>query len=326
MKIACLGSAPSSVQLAPLGDPSWLIWACSPGTYYLLPRCDAFFELHRWEPGVIGKPATQKQWFSPEYVAWMGLQKLVWMAQPQPEIPGSRALPFEAMSRRWGTFFWTSSLAYMIAMALDLIIDARQQRAAMGMPQPEQDRLALEDAVGLWGVDMAATEEYGYQRAGCQHFLAEANRLGIKVVVPPESDILRPMPPYGLFESTHFMIKNTARLNELQSREAQTQAQIENLTHSLHFMKGAIDNQKYHMQTWGDDREGLAAHPEVARLQSASIASESPAAEVAKAGGATATVVSIRPAAPIEPSAPVEPSIPSTTIEAEGANTGGAPG
>lgn len=280
-KIALLGSAPSSLGLAPFSDPAWQIWACSPGTYHQLPRCDAFFELHRWEPGVIGKAATQKPWLSPEYVAWMGKQRLVWMAEPVPEIPNSHALPFEAMNQRWGSYFWNSSLSYMIAMALDCIIALRKKRAFDGLSQEAQDLLAVEDQIGLWGVDMAATEEWIGQRSGCQHFICEANRLGVGVVVPPESDLLRPDPPYGLFESTHFMIKATSRLNELQSRLASINANLANLNNESHFIRGAIDNHNYHIKTWGADREGLAAHPEVARMQCDPIASESPPGAVA---------------------------------------------
>ena len=84
MKVAILGSAPSSLGLTPFSDPAWKIWACSPGTYYRLARCDAFFELHRWEPGIVGQPASQKTWFSPEYVQWMSMRNPqtcpVWMA------------------------------------------------------------------------------------------------------------------------------------------------------------------------------------------------------------------------------------------------------
>jgi hypothetical protein len=65
MKIAVLGSAPSSVLKAPFGDASWEIWACSPGAYPHLSRITQFWEVHRWEPGLIGKPTTQKPWFSP---------------------------------------------------------------------------------------------------------------------------------------------------------------------------------------------------------------------------------------------------------------------
>ncbi len=54
MKIAILGSHPASNNLAPFGDVTWEIWACSPQNY-TLPRIDAWFELHsldrKWMPG-----------------------------------------------------------------------------------------------------------------------------------------------------------------------------------------------------------------------------------------------------------------------------------
>lgn len=51
MKIAIVGSCPSSRWLAPFNDPAWQIWACgiedSPaGIGTSLPRIDDFFEFH----------------------------------------------------------------------------------------------------------------------------------------------------------------------------------------------------------------------------------------------------------------------------------------
>src|SRR5713226_4715918 len=46
LKIAMIGTAPSSRMLAPFNDPSWKIWACSPGNMNALPRVDTWFELH----------------------------------------------------------------------------------------------------------------------------------------------------------------------------------------------------------------------------------------------------------------------------------------
>ena len=245
MKICILGSAPSSVQMAPFGDPSFQIWACSPGTYPVLPRCDAFFELHRWEPGVIGKPGTQKPWFSPEYVSWMGQQQRVWMYQAVPEIPNSMALPIADLTSKYGTFFFTSSIAFMMACAIEDILEERQAG------NTEQSVIAL------YGVDMAANEEYGYQRAGCQHFVELATNLGIQVIVPPESDLLRPMPLYGISESSHWMIKNTARRRELENRLDVATNTLENAKNEVAFLRGALDDLKYQMDTWCEDRQGM---------------------------------------------------------------------
>lgn len=251
MKIAILGSAPSSMRLAPYGDQSWKIWGCSPGLYPGMPRCDAWFELHRWEPPVIGKPDSQKPWFSPEYVQWMaGLRCPVWMFLPVPEIPTSLALPAKELMDKWGNYFMTSSIAWMMAMAIDQILLEREA------DRPE----GTKDAIGLWGVDMAATEEYGYQRAGCQYFIQMANNLGIDIVVPPESDLLRPMPPYGICETDEYWIKATERKRELTARLANHQQQVALNQRQVDFLSGALDDLNYHMQTWHQHGAGIATH------------------------------------------------------------------
>lgn len=254
MRIAILGSAPSSLGLAPFGDQSWRIWGCSPGVYYQCPRVDAWYELHRWEPPVIGVPSKQVQWFSPEYVAWMAMRDPqrcpVWMYAPVPEIPASRALPVEHLKERFGTYFLTSSISIMMACAIEDILEDRAARK--GTP-----REAEQDMIGLWGVDMAATEEYGYQRAGCQYFATKAADLDIAVHVPPESDLLRPMPVYGICESSWWHIKTLTRKRELEGRLNQARSQLQALQHNVAFLEGAVDDTNYHFQTWGEDREGV---------------------------------------------------------------------
>ena len=274
MKIAIMGSAPSSLRLAPFGDPTWKIWGCSPGLFPNVPRVDAWFELHRWEPPVIGNPALQKPWFSPEYVLWMAKQKLVWMKDKVPEIPNSHPYPESDIRHLFGDYFFTSSIAWMLAMAIDQIITAREAREIItarearekimsdtdGAPlvpqvQPEPDQ------IGLFGVDMAADEEYGYQRAGCQHFVTLAHLLDIQIIVPPESDLLRPMPGYGLAESDQWHIKLLARHGELQNRLAMCDQQLAQIQKQRDFLAGAISDNDYHMKTWGQDREGRGTNP-----------------------------------------------------------------
>ena len=271
MKIALVGSAPASVHLAPYGDPSWAIFGCSPGVYPHAHRVTAWLELHRWEPGIVGKPHTQKPWFTPEYIQWMAQQPLVWMERPVPEIPGSRALPVEDLVRKFGSAWFTSSLAWMLAMSICDILEARKARAEEaakaraqpGYVEPTNTVAPEPDTIGLWGVDMAATEEYGYQRAGCQHFVLLADSLGINVSIPPESDLLRPMPLYGINESSHWHIKNTARLRELEGRLAGARhARIEAEKQEM-FLMGAIDDVKYQMQTWCEDREMTGTSVEI---------------------------------------------------------------
>ncbi len=237
-KIAIIGSAPSSIRQAPYGDPSWQIWGCSPGTYAVMPRCDVFFELHRFEPGIIGKPETQKPWFSPEYVAWMGRQKLVWMYEKVDQIPNSASFPYQELVKKYGSYFFTSSIAWMLAAAIEEIIAER----AAGKDEGH--------AIGLYGVDMAANEEYADQRPGCQFFVQIAYQLGIAVHIPPESDLMAAPMLYGIQESSHFMVKMTERRKELTMRLNNVRAQKEGIIREEAFVSGALDDMEYMVKTW----------------------------------------------------------------------------
>lgn len=242
MKIAILGSAPSSIRLAPFADPSWMIFGCSPGVYPLAPRVTSWFELHRWEPPVIGRADQQKPWFSPEYCAWMAQQPLVWMYDVVPEIPNSRKFPYQDLVNKYGSYFFTSSIAWMLACAIEDILADRAENKSRAADE--------KDHIGLWGVDMAANEEYADQRPGCQFFVQIAQQLGIEIHVPPESDLMAAPLLYGISESSHMVIKLTARRNELSGRLQNARASRENLIREEAFLSGALDDIDYVFKTW----------------------------------------------------------------------------
>lgn len=236
-KIALIGSAPSSIRLAPYKDSTWAIWGCSPGAYgtvgaeRIWQPGDAWWELHRWEPQVPGKPGTGQSWFSPEYCEMLTRYPgTVWMSDPiPPEIPNAKAFPIGPMMAKYGPYFFTSSLAYMFAMALE---------------DPEVEE------IGMWGVDMSATEEYGYQRAGCQYFITLALQRGIRVNIPPESDILQPNFLYGLAENSPMVVKLTARRHELTQRKAAADQRMQHAQQESVFLSGALDDLDYMFKTW----------------------------------------------------------------------------
>jgi len=205
----------------------WEIWGCSPGAYGIVERATRWFEVHRWEPG--------KPWFSPEYVQFLQQFKgPVYTGGVVPEISNGVVYPSQEVLAEFGPYFLTSSLSLMLAMAI-LEIEKSGE---------------TDNVIGLWGVDMAATEEYGYQRAGCQHFIDLAYERGIGIYVPPESDLLRPMPVYGICEWDHNYIKLTARSRELNDRLNQANQQIEAAKQQALFMQGAIDDLNYQVNTW----------------------------------------------------------------------------
>lgn len=230
-KIAIVGSAPSSVQLAPYRQMDWAIWGCSPGVYGVAPRKDAWFELHRWEPSEPGfaNDPNGKSWFSPEYVRFMELfDGPVFMTSPVPSVKNCVLFPYQRLLEEHGPYHFTSSVAWMLAYAIE--------------QRPK--------AIGMWGIDMAATEEYARQRPGCQHFLGIARQRGIEIVLPPESDLLMPTTMYGISEVHPRHIKLLARKTELQGRlQAHEQQQQFHASQAL-FLKGALDNLNYLFDHW----------------------------------------------------------------------------
>lgn len=227
-KIALIGSAPSSVALAPHEDPSWVIWACSPGSVAHLRRVDAFFEIHKWEP--------HEPWFDINYRTFLAnLQCPVFMIEPIAEVPKAVAYPKNEMLEKFGPFFFTSSLAWMFALAIE---DGA-------------------DEIGLWGVDMSAQEEWEFQRSGCHYFIQKARERGIKVTIPDQSDLLRPPTLYGFREADPMHIKLVTREKELRDHIAKAERDMAEARDRYWFFKGAYDANAYHMKTWVGDAKAI---------------------------------------------------------------------
>ena len=231
-RVALVGSAPSSIRLAPYQDDSWFIVGCSPGAYGVAgPHADAWMELHRWEPQVAGQAGTGQSWFSPEYCEYLTrFGGEVFMLDPlPPEVPHARVVDHMALMDEFGPYFFTSSLSWMMALAIVT-------------PGVEE--------IGMFGVDMAANEEYQWQRPGCQYFIQEAIKRGIKVTIPPESDLLQPALWYGLCENDPMYIKLLARKQEIAGRKAQAEQLVASKNSEIHFLNGALDDLSYIMSTW----------------------------------------------------------------------------
>lgn len=231
-KIAIIGSAPSSVYAAPYTDDSWDIWGCSPGAAGAVKRVTAWFELHRWTPGVAPLPL--------EYVAFLAafpVEHPVYMLDAVKEVPASVPYPKERMLKYFGRYFFTSSMAWMMALAI-----TRD-------PQPKE--------IGIWGVDMATAEEWGIQRAGCQFFLEIARAAGIKVTLPPESMLNQPPPLYGYETTDALAVQAESHRQQLlgQHREAQRQAAAAGV--SAAYFQGCLDVHKTYtsMRGTGDESQ-----------------------------------------------------------------------
>lgn len=246
-KIAIVGTCPSSRLLAPFGDPDVEIWACSPdNTDGRLPRIDRFFEIH----GDIGLP-DGPEW-EPRYIGWLnalssGLNSFRLICNPDHAgklFPAGEALPKDDLVKKFGQMFFTSSVAWMMAMAIS---EGAQ-------------------SIGLYGVDMSARSEYLQQRPGLQHFIYVACAMGIEISAPAESDILQPTPLYGFSLSTPFGRKTEVRRREVLARVNALDQTIAEATRERTGLAGALDDIDYFQTIWtGDHDAALIAPKRVSR-------------------------------------------------------------
>jgi hypothetical protein len=222
LKVALIGTAPSSRMLAPYSDPSWEIWACSPGNMNALPRVNLWFELHSnllWpEHESYGRP----------YIEWLKQQTFPIFMQDQSLVPNAVTFPRDEMVEMFGDDFFTSSFAWMMALAIS--------------------KGATE--IALYGIDMASRDEYIRQRPGFYYFRQMARQRGIKVSAPHESDIMQSPPLYAYVDSTPFGRKILARRQEVSGRVGGMTQQRDQLNNNINYLQGALEDLDYFESIW----------------------------------------------------------------------------
>lgn len=110
----------------------------------------------------------------------------------------------------------------------------------------------------MYGVDMAQDTvlhaEYREQRPSCEYFIGIAEGAGIKVVLPPGSDLLKSSHWYGFDEGGHRQ-KLQARFLELANRKekirgemSQHQAQAQFLQARISELDGSMQELQYQIK------------------------------------------------------------------------------
>lgn len=166
-KVAIVGFSPSTVSDAPYADEAWEIWGMNQ-LYRYLPRLTRWFEIHA-DYLSDAVPDT-------DYLHWLRTCPVpIYMCTRDPTIPSLIEYPRAEMVKYFGRDFFTSTVSYMLALAL-----------YEGFEE-----------IGLWGIDMVADEEFGYQRDGCSWLLGIAEGRGVTLTLPPESALLKSPWRYG---------------------------------------------------------------------------------------------------------------------------------
>lgn len=178
MKIALVGTAPSGEQ-APFDDKSWEIWGVGTRAPYV-SRLDRQFELHRLD-GEGVEWATEWRSLLKEWCKGVEIM----MLYPEKDLGKVTEYPHERITARFGTYFMTSSFAWMMALAID---------------EGATD-------IALYGVDMEYGTEYSHQRTGLRHFIDLAKVLGIKVSRLSSSGIAYDPVPYPMIQDDPLLQK-----------------------------------------------------------------------------------------------------------------------
>jgi len=134
-------------------------------------------------------------------------------------IPNTLEYPLAAMVEKYGTWFFTSTISYMLAMAIE----------------------EGPDEIGLWGVDMAHASEYKFQKSGARFFIQLAKLRGIKVMIPPEAEVAAPGRLYAFDPPSWLEMKAAARREELSGRVTHNQTMRNNIILERAALKGYLD-------------------------------------------------------------------------------------
>lgn len=257
-KIAILGTASPSLKSYPeKQDSGWELWGMSKATVHRELRqgdgCHQYFEPHKrllWEAKV---PVLAK------------IEEPIWMQQHWDDVPTSReyplarvldAIPPQIYGRSAATPRGShrSTIGWMIAFAI-LELGAQHGKA--------KDR---RDTIGLWGVEMSAEGEYAYQKPNCEALLGYALGLGIDVVIPETSSLMKGNTAYGYEDRSlqagplnyDYLFRRKSELEKVLQKAERSEAGAEYILKFLaELVKEKFDGQsEFHMQRDWVNRQG----------------------------------------------------------------------
>lgn len=212
-KMAIVGFAASSKDLAPFNDPTWEIVGLNQ-LYRHIPRADRWFEIHtNWNEFVVEGTDHQK---------WLAEAPIpVYMIERVPGIPNSVRYPIERVMNGHPDYF-TSSVAFVIALAIQ-----------EGFKE-----------IGLWGIDLIVGDEYFYQKPCAEFWIGTAHGKGITVTLPHTTALCKQSHRYGYQVEPESLVK----MGELAKRKkALLDERHKALIHVAN-LDGALQD----CQMWGD--------------------------------------------------------------------------
>lgn len=209
-KVAIVGTARTSVGLAPVDDPEWEIWCSAPGCR-ALKRYDRWYEVH-----CLGDYDYEK--LAQGYLTFLTGAHDLFMAYPDQRYPQAQLFDRDPLVEKFGPHFFTGSVAWLFAQALYEGVKT----------------------IGIWGVDASHTDEWRMQRAGIFYFIWWAREHGVDVIVPTVSKLNWPNRYYGSRRAEEEKALYR-RLEEMKNLHAGYERALETAKRNLAMAAGAID-------------------------------------------------------------------------------------
>jgi hypothetical protein len=184
-KVAIVGFATSSRDLAPFDDPEYEIWTLNQ-IYRHVPRCTRHFDIHSyWEEDNV-EGTDHRGWIRESGVP-------VYMMKTEPDLPTSVRYPIEDVIEMAGIDYFTSTVAFEVGLAM----------------------LEGFKTIALYGIDLIVGTEYSEQKACLEFWLGLAHGKGIEVVIPDQSALLKQSHRYGYEREPDF---GPLKISEVSSR------------------------------------------------------------------------------------------------------------
>lgn len=158
MKVAIVGLSPGTHDLAPFGNPDWEVWGLPWDGYWA--QMDRLFEMHDMRL-LTGEHSKRDA----DYFDKLRQCPSLYM---QEEWENAIAYPFDEVAETTG-YYWNSSIAYAMALAI--------HEGA--------------EEIGIYGVEMKAEDEYGYQKPNMEYLIGLARGKGIKVSIPEPASLCK---------------------------------------------------------------------------------------------------------------------------------------
>lgn len=231
--IAICGFASSSRHAIPTDNPEWEIWGLNQ-FYRHTKRADRWADIHHnWDSENV--PGTDHR----GWIKDCGIP--VYMLEAHADLPTSVRFPIERLIEKFGDYY-TSTVALLLAVAIDEIdrrVEDQMQGGTYDLPADvvtAQRKYYDEFTIGIFGIDLVVGEEYFWQKACAEYFIGIAIGRGIRVMVPPNSALLRQQFRYGWHTEPDTVVKP----REIEQHRKRLTAERDELLKRIYMMEGAL--------------------------------------------------------------------------------------